>query len=58
MGKHQLPPLLKSGNSDIIIFFYTFDITEHKLQESAFAPIVELDYESYRRLMSPRIVIG
>lgn len=41
----SLKVYLNPETSDVIIFFYTFDITEQKLQEQLLKRIAELDYD-------------
>ena len=44
-GSTSLRSCLNPETGDIIVFFYTLDITEQKLQEQLLDRIVELDYD-------------
>lgn len=44
-GSTTLRSCLNPETGDIVVFFYTFDITEQKLQEQLLARIAELDYD-------------
>ena len=44
-GSTNMRAYLNPESGDVILFFYTFDITEHKLQEKLLNRITELDYD-------------
>ena len=44
-GSTSFRSYMNPENGDIIVFFYTFDVTEQKLQEQLLKRIAELDYD-------------
>lgn len=45
-GSTSFRSCLNPGTGDVMVFFYTFDITEQKLKELLLYKIAELDYDS------------
>lgn len=53
-GSTSFRSCLNPETGDVIVFFYTFDITERKLQEMLLDRIVELDYEYIMEIDVPQ----
>ncbi len=53
-GSTSLRACLNPESGDIVIFFYTFDITEQKLQELLLSQIAHLDYD----VIPPKLIFA
>ena len=54
LGSTSFRSCLNPETGDVVVFFYTFDITERKLQEMLLDRIVELDYEYIMEIDVPQ----